>query len=214
MRWAGFLQVRLLIARLAGRWGEAPILARLVLGLPLRREMRYTGGVGDTATIVVTEGSPLKYDRFNVTHRLSVNDGQGWHPSADMVEARRRMDESYRKWRAAHPRVRRLPRYTDASRWVSPGYTYFTTENTEAGTVAFVDLEVYGQSNAVLVAYLSVRPDHRGEGLARRLMQEVYDRWPEARVYWGKIIASEIGHLYEDFKARYPDRTPHAKRDF
>ena len=80
------------------------------------------------------------------------------------------------------------------------GSTYFK----EPGVIAFVD--VFDQGVDLYVGYVTVARPHRGKGLARLLMQAVYDRFYDGTkwINWGDIMADEAETLYRDFKGKYP----------
>lgn len=131
---------------------------------------------------------PLRYNQ-PVSHRLSILG----EPSAEMAGWTPRSERS------------RPP----------AGYSWFNPTGADpaqnvmapapAGLVAFCD--VWATPGLVRIAFMAVRPDHRGEGLARTLAQAVYDTWPDAKVHWGKLMQEATGHLYGWFQQHYPDRT-------
>lgn len=163
----------------------------------------HTGSWSRTAaTVQVEQRSRLDYDSYRVNARIALVEGTGYHPEA--TGGKEKMEVAYARWRAANPGRRMPDSYKDPTRWVSPGYSYFTSENASPGTVAFIDLEV---GSTVRIAYMAVRPDKRGQGLARRLIQETYDRYPNAPISWGKLMQVEMGHLYDSFRGSDPDRT-------
>lgn len=162
------------------------------------------------AGLAVSPSSPLVYDRYRVNERIAITEGTGYAPQ--VAGAKERMEAAYQTWRAANPGRRRPERYTKPETWVPAGYVYFTPQNSAPGTVAFIDLEV--MSNTVRIAYMAVRPDKRGQGMARRLIQEAYDRHPNALVHWGKMMSPEIGHLYDSFQESEPERTAGGHRDY
>ena len=165
------------------------------------------GTLTKTAGIQVFPSSPLPYDRYHVTERIAVVEGSGYHPDADIEKAREKQAASYEKWRAANPRRPRPDRYRpeNAEQWVGGGMHYFTEANCQPGVVAFLDLQVRGP--VVDIAYMEVRQDKRGRGLARQLVQEAYDRHPDATIHWGKMMSPEIGTLYRSFKESHPEQT-------
>jgi hypothetical protein len=73
------------------------------------------------------------------------------------------------------------------------------------GLQAFVDIFV--NPGTVRVAFLNVEGTHGGQGMARRLMQYIYDMYPEQQIIWGRSMDDAIDHLKGDFTERYPDRT-------
>jgi GNAT superfamily N-acetyltransferase len=73
------------------------------------------------------------------------------------------------------------------------------------GLDAFVDL--FYNDDTVAIGFLNVEPNAQGQGLARQLIQEVYNRFPGKRVVWGKSMDDRIDHLKEQFGQQYPDRT-------
>lgn len=161
------------------------------------------------ATVRVEPPSSLDYgpSGYRVTERIALHEGSGYHPDADVDKANAKREEAYQRWRAEpENKGRKRPeRYREDRSWVPAGFVYFTEENATPGTVAFIDLEVSG--DAVRIAYAAVRPDHRGKGLARKLIEEVYARHPKATIHWGKIMQPQMGHLYEQFKASHPEQT-------
>lgn len=161
--------------------------------------------------VAVSESSPLTYTRHHVNRRLSLVDGGGFAPAVQGAEER--MEAGYRAWRATNPRRRRPARFDDPSSWVPAGYAYFTPRYCAPGTVAFLDLEVTTPS-LVRIAYLAVRPDARGHGHARHLIEETYDRHPDAGVHWGRLMHAAMGHLYGAFGRTHPTRTFGGSRYF
>lgn len=85
-------------------------------------------------------------------------------------------------------------------------HPYFKSGMVEPGTVAFVDLDVRSDTD-VAIAFLTVRGDQRGRGHARRLIEEVYSRWPRAEVHWGKLMHDAMDKLYDEYREKEPDRT-------
>ncbi|MDX1408561.1 MAG: GNAT family N-acetyltransferase [Saprospiraceae bacterium] len=85
---------------------------------------------------------------------------------------------------------------------IESSHMYFSEEPTLA---AFIDVVPYGSN--VYIKYMSVRPEDRGKGLARQLVQAVYNSFPEYDINWGEVHHPGAGHLYNDFRKRYPDRT-------
>ncbi len=81
----------------------------------------------------------------------------------------------------------------------------------QPGLVAYLDGFIQNQGGQIFIAYMRVRDTHRGGGLGRKLVQEVYDRWPDAEVDWGRVVDPRAGTLWEDFRARYPERGNHGK---
>ena len=160
------------------------------------------------AQVKVTPGrGPLDYDRYNITHRVSLVEGAGHSP--EIARSREKHEEFRKKWKQNHP-GKRFPTYL---KWAPPvGYAYFTDENTEPGTIGFVDVEAYNET--VFIGYLAVRPDYRNKGMARKLIQAVYDQWPKASVNWGKLMQEEMGHLYDWYREHEPARTQGGKRNY
>lgn len=84
--------------------------------------------------------------------------------------------------------------------------TYFG----EDGLVAFLDAFVWGDQ--VFIAYMRTRDGHGGRGHARRLVQAVYDRWPDKRIDWGKVMDPKAGKLWEWFREHHhPERGNYGK---
>lgn len=162
------------------------------------------------ASVQVSSGSPLSYDRYRVNERIALIEGSSYVPQ--VLNAKERMEAAYQTWRASNPRVRRPDRFNRPEGWVPAGYNYFMPHNSAPGTVAFIDLEVMG--GMVRIAYMAVRPDRRGQGSARRLIQEAYDRHPSAIFHWGRMLSPEIGHLYDRFRESEPERTTGGRPDY
>lgn len=77
----------------------------------------------------------------------------------------------------------------------------------EDGLVAFLDAFV--SSRGVLIAYMATREGHTGKGYARKLVQAVYDRWPNEAIDWGQVMDPRAGKLWEWFRENHPDRGNH-----
>lgn len=144
--------------------------------------------------------------------RLAIIEGSGYHPEADIDKARTKQEAGYVRWRANNPRRPRPDRYKPehAEAWVGDGYGYFTSANSAPGTVAFVDFDVFGK--AVTIHYMAVRPDKRGQRYARKMIQALYDRYPDSRINWGKMMQPQVGSLYASFQESHPDQTGSGSR--
>lgn len=170
------------------------------------------------AQVKVTPGrGPLGYSQ-SITHRLSIHGDV----SEEIKQWRQRVEEDKARWKAENPGKSYIP-VDVRRRWemkVPSGYAYFNPDVADesmnvrapapADLIAFVDVSAY--SGMVNIAYLAVRPDHRGEGLARELIQAVYDTWPTSIINWGKLMQESIGHLYDWFKEHYPEQTGRGSR--
>lgn len=55
-------------------------------------------------------------------------------------------------------------------------------------------------------AYMATRDDYQRQGLAGRLVEAVYDRWPDKKVDWGKVMDTGAGVLWERYRKSHPDR--------
>lgn len=152
--------------------------------------------------------SLLDYDRYYGVKRLVIRDGSGYHPSADIDRAKAKQQAAYETWRAKNPGVKRPDRYKPerAQAWMEGGYENFNAATATLGTAAFVDYEVY-DGNVVRIAFASVRPDKRGQGLMRELITALYDKYPNATINWGKMMEPEIGTLYRSFQQSHPKQT-------
>ena len=84
--------------------------------------------------------------------------------------------------------------------------TYFEDPTLAAFADVFEEGD-YGGTPWVLLAYITVRRDQRGKGLARQIMQAVYDAYPDAIIKWGRLMDDAIVHLRDDFRQRFPQRT-------
>jgi GNAT superfamily N-acetyltransferase len=161
------------------------------------------------ASIRVSPSSPLPH-RYLVNERIGLYEGSGYAPGVEGAE--QRMQEGYKVWRADNPGVRRPERFVSPERWVPTGYIYFQPINAEPGLVAFLDSEV--GNGGVRLAYLAVRPDHRGRGHARSLIQAAYDRHPGKIIDWGRMMQPQIGRLYDWFSEHHPEQTGNGRRDY
>lgn len=95
---------------------------------------------------------------------------------------------------------------TDPSFEGDPGHSYFT----ESGTVAFLDFTDQGRWGT-FIDYVSVYPGQRRKGLARKLVQRLYDltagrSGTEADMDWGEIMDHGAAVVYREFEAKYPER--------
>lgn len=73
------------------------------------------------------------------------------------------------------------------------------------GLEAFLDL--FYNNETVAIAFCNVEPNFEGQGLARQLIQQVYDLFPDREILWGKSMDDRIDHLKEQFRQQFPDRT-------
>lgn len=80
----------------------------------------------------------------------------------------------------------------------------------DPGLQAFLDFSVYSPE-WIVVQFINVAPEYEGLGLSRLLFQALYDRYPNKRIKWGRIMDDAIDHLKEDFRQRFPDRTAGAE---
>lgn len=80
----------------------------------------------------------------------------------------------------------------------------------DPGLQAFLDFSVYSPE-WIVVQFINVAPEYEGLGLSRLLFQALYDRYPEKKIKWGRIMDDAIDHLKEDFRQRFPDRTAGAE---
>lgn len=72
-------------------------------------------------------------------------------------------------------------------------------------TVADVNYNVFGGDDQIDVEWLQSHEE--GKGHARRLMQNLYDTYPENTIHWGQIVHPASQNLAEQFSEKYPDRT-------
>lgn len=70
-------------------------------------------------------------------------------------------------------------------------------------TVAFLD---YSEGDyGVFIHYIYVRSDYRGRGLARELVEYLYDHTTGA-VDWGEVFEPAAGALWDEMRQAHPDR--------
>lgn len=80
------------------------------------------------------------------------------------------------------------------------------------GLVAFLDWSPGNRmgSGGAFIHYMHTRDDYQGKGMARALIQHLYDTVP-GDIDWGDIMSDQAEHLWRDFDERYPDRWNHGK---
>lgn len=57
------------------------------------------------------------------------------------------------------------------------------------------------------VSMLRTPPQHRGKGYARKVMQRLYDEYPQHFIDWGHTMHPAATKLAQDFENQYYDRT-------
>lgn len=77
--------------------------------------------------------------------------------------------------------------------------TYFV----EPGLVAFLDWSPH--NGGAYIHYMSTRNDLRGKGLARKLVQHLYDT-VDGPIDWGDIMSDQAETLWRSFRESHPDR--------
>ena len=84
--------------------------------------------------------------------------------------------------------------------------------------IGFLDYHQYGHGEAAgnmwYIDYLKTREDHRGQGVASKLIDRFYETVanPGDHVHFGKMMRKEVGHLKDKMAKKYPDiRTIGAK---
>lgn len=58
-----------------------------------------------------------------------------------------------------------------------------------------------------------LKSHHEGEGHGQRIMQHLYDRYPNSFIDWGSTIKPASTHMAEKFEDKYPDRTSFTPND-
>jgi GNAT superfamily N-acetyltransferase len=85
---------------------------------------------------------------------------------------------------------------------VNSTHPYFKDNN----LAAFAD--VFDEGNGeVNIGFINTAPEMQGRGLARQLVQAVYDQFPNAKIRWGKLMDDAMVHLKDQFKQQFPERT-------
>ena len=82
-------------------------------------------------------------------------------------------------------------------------------------TVASVDFdELSSEEDRPSVAIGHLRSHEEGKGHARRLIQNLYDRYGDDTIVdWGFTVHPAATHLAEQFSAKYPHRTDFIESD-
>lgn len=139
----------------------------------------------------------LKYDYPGQVQRIGILDPEaeppkpGWtyftHEPVEDWRSRRKREE----WEAGNGTTKRKP----APKWQEGSGT------ADEGTIAFLDY--IERNDEVFIAYMSVRDDHRRQGLAKKLVDWVYDlarSKGKARVNWGQVFypANQLYWQYAD----------------
>lgn len=72
----------------------------------------------------------------------------------------------------------------------------------EPGTLAFLDFHKEG-SDYIYIDYMKTRQDSRGQGHARRLVDELVNKYGENATYdFGRILNPTMGKIQKELKAR------------
>lgn len=81
------------------------------------------------------------------------------------------------------------------------------TPGARPGTVAWLDWHPLGPG-AAYIDFMTVRPDWRGYGLGRQLVEAFYaymiDEHELATIDWGEIMHPNAVRLYQQMRARFP----------
>ncbi len=72
--------------------------------------------------------------------------------------------------------------------------------------IGFIDFHEYGK-NGWYIDYMKTRGDHRGQGVASKLLDEFFSRYakPGGLIHFGKMMRKEVGHLKDKMAEKYPD---------
>jgi ribosomal protein S18 acetylase RimI-like enzyme/RNA polymerase subunit RPABC4/transcription elongation factor Spt4 len=73
------------------------------------------------------------------------------------------------------------------------------------GLQAFLDY--YPHGDTIYIGFINVSPEFEGQGLARALLEDLYRRFPDKKIVWGRTMDDRIDHLKADFQRRFPERT-------
>lgn len=130
--------------------------------------------------------SPLKYPRSGNVQRLLLRDSSVTTPPgrhdyyfADTFRTRTKTGRKLKKPKLDQPGIK------------------------DVSVVGFLDYHEYSNRSYYL-DYLKTREDARGKGHARALVEQFYRTHKPAAVHWGRMMAPEIGKLFESMKKKFP----------
>ena len=156
---------------------------------------------------VVHQGeTPLRYDRGGRIQRFGVV-----NPDAALPDEPKRAfgTESHIRetdyWNAKHI----ISRGSSGKPLKKPR-TFTNPSAAAPGTVGFADVTPTGE-NDVYINYVTTRPDQRGQGHARRLVEHVADQFSGV-LHFGKVMNPAIWKMKEDLETR--GRRTLGHRDF
>jgi ribosomal protein S18 acetylase RimI-like enzyme/2'-5' RNA ligase len=91
-----------------------------------------------------------------------------------------------------------------------PGYKseYKNTGNWHGSPddlVAYLDYSVHGDT--AYIWFLSTRRGREGQGLANRLVDDLYSRNPGKEIEWGELMSSGSEVLYKRYRSSHPEQT-------
>ena len=136
---------------------------------------------------IVEETSPLKYDSGLTHRRLSAVDENAPPPG---------------KYDSYFAQQERLTRHSPSGRTLRKPRVEITPGASSPQVVGFVDFSFV--RGFLYIAYLKVRQDYRGKGLASFLVKELVRRHPQAtHIDFGKIMQDPIMSIYEKMKREH-----------
>lgn len=81
----------------------------------------------------------------------------------------------------------------------------------EPGLIGFIDYSPsFRRPGETYIHYMSVEPGHEGQGIAKRLVDHLYNSTDE-KIDWGDIVSERAGALHKQFKELYPDKGNYGK---
>jgi GNAT superfamily N-acetyltransferase len=136
---------------------------------------------------VVRGPSPLPYPRSGEVQRISLID-----PDAGPALP----NHGY-----FAPTTRKVTRSPTGRAYKAPKVE--TLPGALPGTVAFLDYHLLpGTGGAVYLDFYSVRPDFRGQGLGRRIIEEFYLQFADAPwIDWGEVVSREAQATWRRMKS-------------
>jgi len=159
----------------------------LVAGLALAGAARR-GSASQSNLRIVQGPSPLSYPRSGEVQRISLIDPDA-SPTLPI--------HAY-----FAPTTRKITQNTATGRAYKAPKTV-TLPGALPGTVAFLDYHLLpGTGGAVYLDFYSVRPDFRGQGLGRRIIDEFYLQFADAPwIDWGEVVSREARATWRRMKS-------------
>jgi len=137
--------------------------------------------------------SPLKYSKSSNVKRLAFCDNSVTEPPSQR-DAYFKEYQEMERYGASGRRLKK-PRPGE----IIPGVS-------NVCIIGFIDFHEYGK-DGWYIDYMKTRGDHRGQGVASKLLDEFFSRYakPGGLIHFGKMMRKEVGHLKDKMAEKYPD---------